>query len=300
MSMLKASYQEIFASFFKEVGRSEAQWYSLKPLHSDIPSLADLLGVSPENLQHLFVKGGLGKLGGADKSFCFLGSQFESFRAVFMVEENCEVTRCKIKGMKTKQWFLRLGSQFYGDLRDPGTKGRAPRVQNIRAKRRDFHDAVSKLPSPRHEAELPEEEEEDASKAGHNEDETGDRHENDLVLLRVQRMLLPLLMKEEFLYKDFWSPDVDSAAVGAALHSIVTELRQHRDDSLSAILATVQAPTSPATKESPSVVPTLKAYGVSLEDRRVHENLLRDLFFLNKKHDKSNTLYCKTSQSTWT
>jgi hypothetical protein len=37
MSMLKASNQEIFASFFKEVGRSEAQWYSLKPLHSDIP-----------------------------------------------------------------------------------------------------------------------------------------------------------------------------------------------------------------------------------------------------------------------
>jgi hypothetical protein len=80
-------------------------------------------------------------------------------------------------------------------------------------------------------------------------------------------MLLPLLMKEEFLYQDFWSPHVNLAAVGAALHSIVTELRQHRDDSLSAILATIQAPASPNTKESPSVVLTLKAYGVSLEDR---------------------------------
>jgi hypothetical protein len=143
---------------------------------------------------------------------------------------------------------------------------------------------------PRHEAELPEEEE--ANEAGHN-DETGDRYENDLVLLSFQRKLLPLLMKEEFLYKDFMSPDVDSSAVGAALHSIVTELRQYRDNALSSILATVQAPTSPAMKESPSVVPSLKAYGVSLEDRRVHENLLRDLSFLNKKHDKSNTLYCK-------
>jgi hypothetical protein len=234
------------------------------------------------------VKGGLGKLGRADKSFSFQASQFDSFRAVFMIEENCEVTRCKIKGMKTKQWFVRLGSQYYGDLCDPGTKGRAPRVQNIRAKRRDFQDAICKLP-PTQEAEPVEVEE---TKEDDDED-TCDRHENDLVLLRVQRMLLPLLMKEEFLYQDFWSPDVDSAAVGAALHSIVTELRQHRDDSLSAILATVQAPTSPNTKESPSVVPTLKAYGVSLEDRRVHENLLRDLFFLNKKHDKSNTLYCK-------
>jgi hypothetical protein len=53
----KASYQEIFASFFKEVGRSEAHWYSFKPLHKDIPSLADLLEVSQENLRKLFVKG---------------------------------------------------------------------------------------------------------------------------------------------------------------------------------------------------------------------------------------------------
>jgi hypothetical protein len=53
-------------------------------------------------------------------------------------------------------------------------------------------------------------------------------------------------MKEEFLKQDFWAPDVDSGAVGAALQSISTELCQHRDDSLYAI------------------VPTLKAYGVSL------------------------------------
>jgi hypothetical protein len=118
----KASYQEIFASFFKEAGHSEAHWYSFKPLHKDIPSLADLLEVFQENLRKLFVKGGLGKLGQADKSFSFQASQFDSFRAVFMIEENCEVTRCKIKGMKTKQWFVRLGSQYYGDLCNPGTK----------------------------------------------------------------------------------------------------------------------------------------------------------------------------------
>jgi hypothetical protein len=39
-------------------------------------------------------------LGQADKSFCFLASQFQSFHAAFMMEENCEVTQCKIKGMK--------------------------------------------------------------------------------------------------------------------------------------------------------------------------------------------------------
>jgi hypothetical protein len=102
-------------------------------------------------------------------------------------------------------------------------------------------------------------------------------------------------MREEFLYQDFWSPDVDLAATGAALHSIMMELRQHRDDSLAAILATVQVPTYLAANENPSIVPTLKAYEVSLlEDRHKHENLLvSDLFFLNKKHNMGNTLYRK-------
>jgi hypothetical protein len=37
----------------------------------------------------------------------------------------------------------------------------------------------------------------------------------------------------------------------------------------------------------------LKAYGVSLDDRHVHDNLLWDLYVLNKNHGNSNTLYCK-------
>jgi hypothetical protein len=80
-------------------------------------------------------------------------------------------------------------------------------------------------------------------------------------------------MKEEFLHQDFWAPNVDLAAVRVALHSILGELRQHRDDFLSAILKTRQVPTSPSTKERPTVVPTLKVYGISLEDRHVHYNL---------------------------
>jgi hypothetical protein len=74
----------------------------------------------------------------------------------------------------------------------------------------------------------------------------------------------------------------------------VTEIRQHyRDDSLLAILKALQAPTSPNTKESPTMLPMLKAYGVSLDDQGVHGNLLWDLYVLNKKHGNSNILYCK-------
>jgi hypothetical protein len=52
-------------------------------------------------------------------------------------------------------------------------------------------------------------------------------------------MLPPLLIKEEMLDQDFWAPDINSVAVGAALHSIVRELKQHQNDSLLAILEIV-------------------------------------------------------------
>jgi hypothetical protein len=48
-----ACYREIFAEFIDVVKESEAQWYSIKPLHNNIPSLADLMEVSSENLQTL-------------------------------------------------------------------------------------------------------------------------------------------------------------------------------------------------------------------------------------------------------
>jgi hypothetical protein len=155
----------------------------------------------------------------------------------------------------------------------PGTKSQAPRVKNIRALRQDFKDTISALASQRQaEADHPllqKKKEEQQSTKG----EIEDPHQSDLVLLRVQRILLPLLLvKEELLHTDFWAPEVDLAAVEAALHSIEAELRQHRDNSLSGILQTVQAPTLPNTKENPTVLPKLKAYGVSLDDRRVHEN----------------------------
>jgi hypothetical protein len=79
--------------------------------------------VSPENLQHLFAKGELGRLGTDEKLFYFHALKFNSLQVAFMIEEDCEITRCQVKGLKTKEWFARLGSKFYGDLCQPGTKG---------------------------------------------------------------------------------------------------------------------------------------------------------------------------------
>ena len=152
MSM-KTSYQEIFAEFVEGAKPSEAQWYLVKPLHKGIPSLADLLEVSSENLQILLMKAGIGNLGQRDKLFSFQASKFESFRLEYMLQDACETTRRRIKGLKSKQWFVRLGTKYLGDLADPGVNGRAPRVQNIRSLRKDFNDTISWLASSPQETE---------------------------------------------------------------------------------------------------------------------------------------------------
>jgi hypothetical protein len=93
--------------------QAPAQWYSIKPLHNDILSLVDLLEVLAENLQAVLKKAGFGKLRDHDKLFNFLPSKFDNFRAEFMIQDTCETTQRCVKGLKTKQWFIRLGTQYY-------------------------------------------------------------------------------------------------------------------------------------------------------------------------------------------
>ncbi len=189
----KAGYQEIFAEFIEGAKLSEAQWYSVKPLHQGIPNLADLLEVSSENLQILLTKAGIGNLG-RNKLFSFQSSKFESFRSEYMLQEACETTRRRVKGLKTKQWVVRLCTNYLGDLADPGVNGRAPRVQNIRSLRKDFNDTISRLASSQQETEAASRPapEEDTTTGCDTEQEEDSQQESDLVLLRVQRMLLPL------------------------------------------------------------------------------------------------------------
>ncbi len=58
----ESGYLEMFAAFFVGASEAEAHYYSIKPLHKDIPDLARLLGVSQDNFQALLVASGLGSL----------------------------------------------------------------------------------------------------------------------------------------------------------------------------------------------------------------------------------------------
>jgi hypothetical protein len=104
--------------------------------------------VSADNPQGLFVKAGLGKLGHNNKFFSFQhASKFESFCSMFMIQDARHTTHSKVKGLKTKQWLIRLGTHYIGDLRHPtGTKGHPPPVKNIQTKQRNFQHAIAKLP----------------------------------------------------------------------------------------------------------------------------------------------------------
>jgi hypothetical protein len=119
-----------------------------------------------------------------------------------------------------------------------------------------------------------------------------------LTLLRMKTKLLPLILKQELLDLDaFWSPIGDSDKIASVIIDIARELQQQKDDKLSEILGTSRAPVSPQTQDNPNKYPTLKQYGVSLEDRRVHQRLLSELYHLNKKHDNTTTLHCNVGDN---
>jgi hypothetical protein len=72
---------------------------------------------------------------------------------------------------------------YYGDLCDPGTNGRAPRVHTIWSLlRKDFNDTISVLATQQQPVAIQLEEEE---KKCDKRDIEEDPHECDLVLLRV-------------------------------------------------------------------------------------------------------------------
>jgi hypothetical protein len=62
-------------------------------------------------------------------------------------------------------------------------------------------------------------------------------------------------------------------------------------------LGTIRALALLQSKQNPNKYPTLKQYGISLEDRRVHQSLLSELYHLTKKHGKTTTLYCNVGDN---
>jgi hypothetical protein len=80
----------------------------------------------------------------------------------------------------------------------------------------------------------------------------------------------------------FWKPVGDSNVIASVILDNAKDLQQQKEDKLSEIPGTIRAHVSPQSKQNPNKYPMLKQHGVSLEDRRVHQSLLSELYHLIK------------------
>jgi len=120
-------------------------------------------------------------------------------------------------------------------------------------------------------------------------DSLQDEYENDFLLLRIKKRLFPLLLKPDVLESDYWT-DVDSKKVESVMNDVVPEIREHREDVLSNILGIHHQALSPNTKNDRRVCPTYQNFGIPLDNPRVHQGLLCDMYDINNKTNGTTTL----------
>ncbi len=199
----------------------------------------------------------------------------------------------KVKGFSKSQHFVRVGTVNMPNMSKPGTKGLGPRIHNVRSLQTNLINSIASK-STLLDASPQDQSTSNIAAATDVEEVYGvpDPTTVGLTLLRMKTTLLPLILKQELLDLDaFWLPIGDSDKIASVIIDIARELQQQKDDKLSEILGTSRAPVLPQTPDNLNKYPTLKQYGVSLEDRRVHQRLLSELYHLNNKHDNNTTLH---------
>jgi hypothetical protein len=234
----------------------------------------------------------------------FYAEKFTNFLVVCSLETVCEHTMHYVAGSKSQQQhFVRLGMQRLDRLSKPGT-GSAPRLRDITRLRNQFRSSISAiairclgpncevLAGPLATCDKTMEEAPARQTTTIDEEKENDPYEENLVFLQVRAHLLPLILDGNVLSKNtFWKKECSANEVESALLEIVRLIQEHREDKLTNILGSIRVQHSPETKSKENVFPIMKKYGIPLEERRVHKGLLKELFHMSKKVDKSTTLY---------
>ena len=115
---------------------------------------------------------------------------------------------------------------------------------------------------------------------------------NNLLIVRVVQRLLPLLINTEYLLQPnllHTMPPIDQ--IESTLLEITQEIQQHKADELTAVLGTEKLPLSPTTKYNTNFCPTMRRFGIPLDDARIQQALLTDLHQWNKKQNGTTTLH---------
>ena len=110
------------------------------------------------------------------------------------------------KGFQNQQRFVRVGSLHRGDALVPGTKGIGPRIRNIQDLRRNFRNSVLTTTSELKDHRLCTIQQIDTPVGPEIEEQSDsiqDEYENDFLSLRINKRLLPLLLKPDVLKSDY-------------------------------------------------------------------------------------------------
>jgi hypothetical protein len=290
---LDSSYWAIFESFLSAATTADAHWYSVKCLSEDIPSLPDLLGISNTKLNDILALSSFGKhvKGGG---FRFLPDKFNNFLAMSGIGDSSEHTLCRVSGFSKSQHFIRVGSVNMSTMSRPGVMELGPRIRNLRNLQTIFGKSIASKTTQVNEGGTTQDLSNSSASPTTAESVPDLTDATVKTLVRMKSLLLPLILKKEQLdlEESFWEPVGDFNKIVSVILDIAKDLQEQKEDKLSEILGTIRAPVSPQSKLNPNKYPILKQLGVSLEDRRVHQSLLSELYHLSRKHDDTKTLYC--------
>jgi hypothetical protein len=278
----KMEFCTAFSRFLSQLSKSKGQWYTLKPLHKDIPDLSQFMGMSYDNMMVFFECCGFVTNRGIKVGRQFFPDKFQIFLTLHMITEVCAQTKHFVKGCKGGQnKFIQIGAEELYLMEKPGTHGNPGRIDNLVKARSELWASIDKIAQqvlkswkaeehPMHglffgtgsQTAVPTEEPE-ATKEPEAEMQqqdgpmtTTDPYEEDLVLIRLQTQLLPFLVNETFLGTNtFLNRDMPVHEIEEVVLDIVEGIQKHREDKLSQTLGSLQVEHSPRTKKNPKTSP---------------------------------------------
>ena len=256
--------------------------------------MSSLLNVSEENFQAILGICGLVHTTKNGK-FQVKADDFTLFFTTFgLTADACEMTRTK-RNASNYQLYIRLGNKDKAGTPDPGVVGWGPRIRNLSKLRSKFRSGLLSSSSLFQAAEVEKQlltndeakVSEETAKSVQN-----DSYSNHLLIIRIMQRLLPLFINAEVLLQpNLLLTEQPIDKIKFTLLELTAEIQQHKSDELTAVLGTKKLPLSPTTKYNPKFCPTLRHYGIPLDDPRLQQALLTDLYQWNKKHNRTTTLH---------
>ena len=142
----KMEFCTAFSRFLSQLFKSKGQWYTLKPLHKDIPDLSQFMGMSYDNMMVFFECCGFVTNRGIKVGRQFFPDKFQIFLTLHMITEVCAQTKHFVKGCKGGQnKFIQIGAEELYLMEKPGTHGNPGRIDNLVKARSELWASIDKI-----------------------------------------------------------------------------------------------------------------------------------------------------------